>query len=127
MPGGDRAPFRLSGWCANGGPFRPQRRPGRSTASQRGSTMTILGKILVIVNLVFSLFVGAFIVLFFAKQTNWREASEKWHRYADVAEADRQASEADAERIRKEESQKVADVQARSEERRGGKEWRWRW
>src|SRR5437588_12905556 len=96
MPGGDRAPFRLSGWCANRGPFRPQRRPGRSAASQRGWTMTVLGKILVIVNLVFSLVVGAFLILFFAKQTNWREAAEKWKKYADVAQADAQAAAAEA-------------------------------
>ncbi|HEV3258300.1 MAG TPA: hypothetical protein VG013_15580, partial [Gemmataceae bacterium] len=72
--------------------------------------MTILGKILVIVNLVFSLVVGAFIVLFFAKQTNWREASEKWHRYADVAEADARTAVAETEEALKQKDRDVAKV-----------------
>jgi len=59
--------------------------------------MTVLGKILVIVNLVFSLVVGAFLILFFAKQTNWREAAEKWQKYADVAQADARAAAAEAQ------------------------------
>jgi len=74
--------------------------------------MTLLGKILTFVNLAFSLVVGAFIVLFFAKQTNWHDAADKWQKYADVAEADRKAADLEAEKAVKDKAKAVADVQA---------------
>jgi hypothetical protein len=49
--------------------------------------MTILGKILVIVNLVFSLIMGGLIVTVFVTRTNWRDGYEKLRKRYDVAEA----------------------------------------
>jgi hypothetical protein len=66
--------------------------------------MTVLGKILVIVNLVFSLATGALIVMVFAKQTNWKDAADKWHRSYDVARAN-----ADAYAQEMEENKKKGD------------------
>jgi hypothetical protein len=42
--------------------------------------MTILGKVLVFVNLMFAVITGAFIVMVFAKQTNWKDNADKWQK-----------------------------------------------
>jgi hypothetical protein len=49
--------------------------------------MTILGKILVIVNLVFALVTGFLIVTVFVTRTNWRDGYDKLRKRYDIAEA----------------------------------------
>jgi hypothetical protein len=49
--------------------------------------MTILGKILVIVNLVFSLVTGFLIISVFVTRTNWKDGFDKLRKRYDVAEA----------------------------------------
>jgi hypothetical protein len=62
--------------------------------------MTAIGKIFVIINLLFSLVVAGFIVVVYARSTNWKAASDKWEAYAKVADASRQASEGELQRAR---------------------------
>ena len=51
--------------------------------------MTIVGKILVFVNLVFSLAVGGLVVVVFATRANWKDAYDKEHARYEAANADR--------------------------------------
>ncbi len=60
--------------------------------------MTILGKILVILNLVFTLIVGALMVLVYAARTNWQSAYNKMRDNYNAAVA---ARDINAEEIRK--------------------------
>ena len=62
--------------------------------------MTAIGKIFVIINLLFSLVVAGFIVAVYARSTNWADAAKKWQASAQVADASRQASEAELQRAR---------------------------
>lgn len=63
--------------------------------------MTTLGKILVIINFVFSLLAAALIILVFAKQTNWKDNADKWHKSYDVVYAGAQAYAQDIEDFEK--------------------------
>src|SRR5438105_242371 len=58
-----------------------------SGAPQRGSAMTILGKILVFVNLIFSLVTGALVIMVYVTQNNWVDGFEKLKKNYQVAEA----------------------------------------
>jgi hypothetical protein len=49
--------------------------------------MTTLGKILVVVNFVIALVVGALIIMLFSVRTNWQASYERVTRYYDVAKA----------------------------------------
>jgi hypothetical protein len=49
---------------------------GEDDALLGGPVMTILGKILVIVNLVIAVLVGGFLVFVFARSTNWKKATD---------------------------------------------------
>lgn len=49
--------------------------------------MTALGKILVVVNLVVSLIVGAFLLMNFARGTNWQAGYERLKKYYEVSQA----------------------------------------
>jgi hypothetical protein len=62
--------------------------------------MTILGKILVIVNLVFSLITGALIVTVFATRTNWKDAYDVLKKRFDVAEANARTYQSEIDTIR---------------------------
>jgi hypothetical protein len=62
--------------------------------------MTILGKILVIVNLVFSLVTGALIVTVFATRTNWKSAYEVLKNRFEVAEANARTYQSEIDSIR---------------------------
>lgn len=53
--------------------------------------MTVLGKILAILNLVLSLAVGAFIVMTYVARTNWHAAYDKMQKYAEVYKLDAEA------------------------------------
>jgi hypothetical protein len=58
--------------------------------------MTAIGKIFVIVNLLFSLIVAGLIVVVYAKSTNWADAAKKWEQAAKVADASREAAKEEA-------------------------------
>lgn len=60
--------------------------------------MTVLGKTLVFVNLVFSLVVAALIVLAYAGRTNWHAAYDQEKRRADAASASAETYRADYEK-----------------------------
>jgi hypothetical protein len=62
--------------------------------------MTAIGKIFVIINLLFSLVVTGFIVVVYAKSTNWADAAKKWQAAAQVADASRTATEGELQRAR---------------------------
>jgi hypothetical protein len=64
--------------------------------------MTAIGKIFVIINLLFSLVVTGFIVVVYAKSTNWSDAATKWSTAARVADASRTATEGELQRAREE-------------------------
>ena len=56
--------------------------------------MTVLGKILVFINLVFSLAVVGLIVTVFMTRTNWRNGYEEINKEYKISEASRQADQA---------------------------------
>jgi len=62
--------------------------------------MTAIGKIFVIINLLFSVFVAGFIVMVYARSTNWADATKKWQQAAEIADASRKASEKELEQER---------------------------
>jgi hypothetical protein len=57
--------------------------------------MTFLGKILIVANLVLSVFVGAFIVMNYVARTNWRNAYEEVAKQARAAQANARVYEQD--------------------------------
>jgi hypothetical protein len=63
--------------------------------------MTLLGKILVIVNLAFSLVTGALIVTVFATRTNWETGWKEMHKSYDVAAANAKAYRDETEELKK--------------------------
>src|SRR5437660_5742015 len=62
--------------------------------------MTILGKILAVVNLVLSLGVGAFIIMTYVARTNWHAAYENVQKQQQVSQADASAFKKEAEEAR---------------------------
>ena len=62
--------------------------------------MTVVGKILVFVNLVFSLVVGGLVVVVFVTRTNWEEVAKQQEALRKAAEADRNQAVADAQKTR---------------------------
>jgi hypothetical protein len=56
--------------------------------------MTAIGKIFVIINLVFSVLVAGFIVMVYARSVNWADAAKKWQDAQKQADASRSAVEA---------------------------------
>jgi hypothetical protein len=62
--------------------------------------MTAIGKIFVIINLLFSLVVAGFIVMVYAKSTNWAAAATKLQAAQAATEASRQAVQADLDQER---------------------------
>lgn len=63
--------------------------------------MTVLGKTLVIINLVFSLVTAALIIMVFAARTNWKVAYDKATANVKVAQANAVAYMNDADEVRK--------------------------
>src|SRR5581483_8165700 len=66
--------------------------PPARGASGRGMEMNTIGKILVILNFVFALVVGGFLVIDFATRTNWKTAYDTLKREMDVLKASRESS-----------------------------------
>jgi hypothetical protein len=64
--------------------------------------MTAIGKIFVIINLLFSLVVAGFIVVVYARSTNWADAAKKWQAASQVADASRTATEGELQKAREE-------------------------
>jgi hypothetical protein len=73
--------------------------------------MTAIGKIFVIINLLFSLVVAGFIVMVYAKSTNWADATTKWKNAHQAAEASRAAVEKELQDERARHSAEVATLQ----------------
>src|SRR5260370_38555245 len=78
--------------------------------------MTVLGKILAILNLVLSLVVGAFILMTFVGRTNWHAAYESMKKQAEVSQKDAQAFQDDMRKA-EEETKKVREERAQFEEK----------
>jgi hypothetical protein len=70
--------------------------------------MTAIGKIFVIINLLFSLVVAGFIVMIYAKSTNWKAATDKWQAAQIAADASRQAVQTELEQERTNHSKELA-------------------
>jgi len=94
--------------------------------------MTILGKILVIANLIFSLVTGGLIIAVFVSRTNWKDSYDKLRNYYTISEANARAyakevddarAAADAE-LSKLKGQLAAAGQARDQAKRGEDELR---
>jgi hypothetical protein len=62
--------------------------------------MTALGKILVFLNLVFSLLAGILIIQVYATRTSWKSAYDKLNNYYTVSEANNKALRADMDSLR---------------------------
>src|SRR4051812_17439051 len=60
-----------------------------NSASGRGMEMNTIGKILVILNFIFALVVGGFLVIDFATRTNWKGEYDKLKREITQLEASR--------------------------------------
>jgi hypothetical protein len=74
--------------------------------------MTAIGKIFVIINLLFSCVVAGFIVMVYAKSANWKSATDKWQASYAAADASRQAVEKDLKDEQTKSAAKVAELEA---------------
>jgi hypothetical protein len=86
---------------------------GEAAAPEGGSIMTVLGKILAIVNLVLSLAVGAFIVMTYVARTNWHAAYVAMDNQAKVSKADALAFQTEMKKVQGEKAQ-LADQLAKA-------------
>jgi hypothetical protein len=73
--------------------------------------MTAIGKIFVIINLLFSLVVAGFIVMVYAKAANWESARKQWQSWQQASDASRTAVEKELEQERANRSKEVAELQ----------------
>jgi hypothetical protein len=62
--------------------------------------MTAIGKIFVIINLLFSLIVAGLITMVYAGSIRWHDAADKWKTAKDTAELSRAAAEGDLQTLR---------------------------
>src|SRR5205823_183634 len=65
-----------------------------------GTTMTVLGKILVILNLVFAIVVGGLLVVVYSRHTNWEAAYKVKKEEFEAAQISRKQYEEDAKQAR---------------------------
>ncbi len=72
--------------------------------------MNTVGKILVLLNLLFALATGAFLAVDFATRTNWRDEAQHRKNIAEVARANAQAFQNTAAQLLKEKKQAQADL-----------------
>ena len=73
--------------------------------------MTILGKILVFANLIFSLAVGALVIMVFVTQTNWEDGFAKLKKRYEVAEANSRMYAQEVDEARRASDDKVRKLQ----------------
>src|SRR5436305_15256077 len=85
-------------WGGGPGPARPAKTP----APKGERIMTVVGKILVFLNLVFSLVVGGFAVVDYAARTHWAKAFDDVKAQNGQLLALAQSYKADSERAAKE-------------------------
>ena len=81
--------------------------------------MTVLGKILAILNLVLSLAVGAFLVMTYVARTNWHAAYVNMQKQAQVAQADADAFKKEMEKVKGDKAkgeEQLADYRKRTDE-----------
>jgi hypothetical protein len=71
--------------------------------------MTAIGKIFVIINLLFSVIVAGLIVAVYARSTNWHDAALKWQTATQVAEASRVATEGELKAAQEKAATALAD------------------
>lgn len=74
--------------------------------------MTAVGKILVFVNLLFSLIVGGFIIMVFIARTNWADGYKKVNEYYKASEADNATLRVAVQDIRAKTSQEIDKLNA---------------
>src|SRR5438105_2204524 len=79
--------------------------------------MTVLGKILVMVNLVFSLVVGALIIIVYVARTNLADAYDKTNKAYQQAVAKANTSDDAAEKAKAKAKTEIAKIQARLDEK----------
>src|SRR5262245_61642913 len=72
--------------------------------------MTIVGKVLVFLNLVFSLVVGGLVMMVYATSTNWEDHYTKLKAQYQAANPDREQLAQDADNLRKESATKLTDL-----------------
>src|SRR5882672_952737 len=73
--------------------------------------MTTLGKILVFLNLVFSLLAGILIIQVYATRTSWKSSFDKLNNYYTVAEANNKALRGDMDSVRQAKDEQVNAAQ----------------
>jgi hypothetical protein len=73
--------------------------------------MTIVGKILAALNLIFSLVVGVLIIQVFATRTNWENAYKQLRQRYDVAEANSRQYSVETQEAKAERQQEIKDAQ----------------
>lgn len=72
--------------------------------------MTIVGKVLVFLNLVFSLVVGGLVMMVYATSTNWEDHYTKLKAQYQAANADREQLAQDMDTLRKDSASKLTDL-----------------
>jgi hypothetical protein len=73
--------------------------------------MTILGKILVFVNLIFSLATGALIIMVFVTRTNWEDGFQKVKKSYEVSEANKRAYAQELEEAKRSAETQIRNLQ----------------
>jgi hypothetical protein len=86
--------------------------PRRGAAPKGGWTMTAVGKILVFLNLVFSLVVGAFVIMIYLARTHWVDEYKKLENQNTVLAASARTYQAQALRAQEEKETEIKKVQA---------------
>ena len=79
--------------------------------------MTALGKILVFLNLVFSLLAGILIIQVYATRTSWKSAYDKLNNYYTVSEANNKALRADMDSLRAAKDDQIKAVEKARDEK----------
>lgn len=89
--------------------------PSRGAAPEGGWTMTAVGKILVFLNLVFSLVVGAFVIMIYLARTHWVDEYKKLESQNKVLVASAQTYQAEALKAQQDRDTEIKKVQAELE------------
>jgi hypothetical protein len=77
--------------------------------------MTAVGKILVFVNLLFSLVVAGLLIMFHVAQTNWKDAAKKWQERHDVVAAESETYKVEVAQLHAQMDKEVADLKGKLE------------
>jgi hypothetical protein len=85
----------------------------RVAAASGGLTMTAVGKILVFVNLLFSLVVAGLLIMFHVAQTNWKDAAKKWQERHDIVAAEGETYKIELAQLHNQMDKEVADLKGK--------------